>query len=114
MRHKTRHQGKKRVIYLGPKCQEILGRYILKAGPAGNVFPLGLSGLRTAITRGARRAGVAHWSPNQLRHSHATEVRKKFGVEASQVMLGHSHINTTEIYAEVNADRGKEVARLIG
>jgi integrase len=113
-RHKTYHRGKKRVVFLGPKCQEVLSRYILKAGSSGKVFPITHSGLRTAITRGCRRAGVEHWAPNQLRHTHATTVRRDFGVEASQVMLGHSHINTTEIYAEADAERGREVARKMG
>ena len=31
-----------------------------------------------------------HWSPNQLRHTHATEVRRRFGLEAAQVALGHA------------------------
>src|SRR5262249_10241700 len=66
-RHKPSHRGKRRVVFLGPRCQEILCRYILKAGPKGPVFPVTLSGLRTAIRRGARNAGVDHWSPNQLR-----------------------------------------------
>jgi integrase len=113
-RHKTYHRGKGRVAFLGPRCQEILLPYLVKAGPAGKVFPLKLSGLRSAIRRGAKRAGVAHWAPNQLRHSHATAVRKEFGVEGAQVMLGHAHINTTEIYAEANMERGKEVAKKLG
>jgi integrase len=103
-----------RLLFLGSRCQEILSRHILKAGSAGRVFSLTLSGFRTAITRGACKAGVDHWTPNQLRHSHATIVRKQFGVEGAQVMLGHSHINTTEIYAEASAERGKEVARKLG
>ena len=40
------------------------------------------------------------WSPNQLRHSAGTRIRKAHGAEAAQVVLGHSHLNTTEIYAE--------------
>jgi len=31
-----------------------------------------------------------HWHPNQLRHSFATRVRKAHGLEAAQVLLGHS------------------------
>jgi integrase len=113
-RHKTYHRGKGRVVFLGPKSQAILLPYIVKAGCTGKVFPLRLSGLRSAIRRGAAKAGVAHWAPNQLRHSHATAVRKEFGVEGAQVMLGHAHISTTEIYAETNMERGKEVARKLG
>jgi integrase len=30
------------------------------------------------------------WHVNQLRHSHGTEVRRQFGLEAAQVSLGHS------------------------
>ena len=43
-----------------------------------------------AVTRAAKRAGAEHWSPNQLRHSFATEVRRKFGLEACRAVLGHS------------------------
>ena len=42
---------------------------------------------------------VPHWHPHQLRHSHATRVRRRFGLEAAQVALGHSQANVTEIYA---------------
>ena len=40
------------------------------------------------------------WHPNQLRHSAATEVRKRFGLEAAQTVLGHSKADVTQIYAE--------------
>lgn len=55
---------------------------------------------RRAIARACKRAGVQHWSPNQLRHLYATEIRAKYGLEASQVMLGHANANVTQIYAE--------------
>lgn len=40
------------------------------------------------------------WSPNQLRHSAATEIRRRFGLEAAQVTLGHAYADVTQIYAE--------------
>ena len=43
-----------------------------------------------AIVKAALRAGVASWSANQLRHAFATEVRRKFGLEACRAVLGHS------------------------
>lgn len=43
-----------------------------------------------AVSRAIERAGVERWSPNQLRHSFATEVRRKFGLEACRAVLGHS------------------------
>lgn len=37
---------------------------------------------------------------NQLRRTCATLVRAELGLEAAQSVLGHSEINTTQIYAE--------------
>jgi integrase len=54
------------------------------------------------------------WSPNQLRHTAATEIRRRFGLEAAQVILGHAEAKITEIYAERDADKAREVAKLIG
>jgi integrase len=54
------------------------------------------------------------WHPNQLRHTRATEVRKQFGLEAAQVILGHAAANITEVYAERDAEKAREVARQIG
>ncbi len=67
-----------------------------------------------AIERACKLAGVPVWVPNQLRHSAATEVRSKFGLEAAQVVLGHSNAQTTEIYAEVDFEKAAKVAREIG
>ena len=55
---------------------------------------------RRAIERAAAAAGVANWHPHQLRHLYATEVRRRHGVEAARVALGHRHVDVTEIYAE--------------
>jgi integrase len=54
------------------------------------------------------------WSPNQLRHSAGTEVRREFGLEAAQTVLGHANANTTQIYAERDVAKAIEVARAIG
>ncbi|QDV87320.1 tyrosine-type recombinase/integrase [Planctomycetes bacterium TBK1r] len=54
------------------------------------------------------------WSPNRLRHTRGTEVRKQFGLEAAQVILGHSVANVTEIYAERDAEKARDVARKTG
>lgn len=57
---------------------------------------------------------VADWSPNQLRHAAATEIRKKFGLEAAQVVLGHSTADITQVYAERNQALAAQVIREIG
>ena len=40
------------------------------------------------------------WHPNQLRHTVATELRRRYGLEAAKVVLGHSELETTQVYAE--------------
>jgi integrase len=54
------------------------------------------------------------WSPNQLRHAAATEIRSQFGLEAAQVTLGHSRADVTQVYAERDLAKGINVARKIG
>lgn len=63
---------------------------------------------RRAIDYAIAKAGVEHWHPHQLRHSCATRVRKEFGLDAAQVILGHKSAAITEVYAEL--DRSKAVA----
>lgn len=67
-----------------------------------------------AVARACRRAGVPEWTPNQLRHTYATEVRKRFGLEAAQVLLGHERADVTQVYAEKNAALAAAVASEIG
>jgi integrase len=40
------------------------------------------------------------WAPNQLRHAHATAIRRLHGLEAASVLLGHSDLEITKLYAE--------------
>lgn len=42
------------------------------------------------IVAACRRAGIPAWGANRLRHAFATEVRRKFGLEACRAVLGHS------------------------
>lgn len=71
---------------------------------------------RRAIEYGvnrARAAGatVSRWSPNQLRHSRATEVRHRHGIEAAQVVLGHATADVTQVYAERDFGKAVRLAR---
>ncbi len=54
------------------------------------------------------------WSPNQLRHTRATTIRERFGLEAAQIVLGHADPKVTEIYAERDFTKAAEIMRLIG
>jgi len=132
-RHKSKHRGLCREIYFGPRAQAILTPWLEKLGPelAGFVFDPSRDGRRErfgrrvrdhydrrayaqAIRRACIAADVAPWSPNQLRHTAATEIRARYGIERARVMLGHTTIDTTEIYAEEDRDAAVSAAREVG
>lgn len=69
---------------------------------------------RRAIEYACRLADVPKWSPNQLRHLYATEIRAKYGLEAAQIMLGHSTAYVTQIYAERDREKAVEIAMMEG
>lgn len=186
--HKTQHHGRDRVIFIGPKGQEILRPYLVRPedaycfSPADSerrrrqtaheqrTTPLGWgnrpgthrvgapkrtagqryskNSYRRAIHRAcdaaflptaelARREGervqewrsrltseereqlkawqVEHrWSPNQLRHAAATEIRRRFGLEAVQCTLGHANASVSEIYAERDLLNAEQIMREVG
>ena len=84
------------------------------------------SSYRRAITRAVEDLNAAmklqdptakpieDWAPNRLRHTAGTEVRKKFGLEAAQVVLGHASADITQVYAERNQELAERVIRQIG
>ena len=67
-----------------------------------------------AIKYACQRGKLEHWHPNQLRHSAATAIRKEFGLEAAQLILGHSGADITQIYAERDSAKAIEVAKAVG
>ena len=50
----------------------------------------------------------------QLRHTAATEIRRRFGVESARTILGHSDIATSEIYAERDHEMASRIAAEVG
>ncbi len=152
--HKTEHQGRGRVIFIGPRAQAILTPYLLRESTAfcfspkdserrrldalhqDRKTPLSCgnrpgtnrkrkpkrtagerydkNSYRQAIHRACVKAGVENWSPNRLRHAAATGIRKQYGLEAAQVVLGHAKADTTQIYAERDLAKAVEVMREVG
>lgn len=127
--HKNEHHDRIRIIYIGPQAQGVLKPYLF--GDDLPCFraprsPNGFSSrsyhdrIESAVERANRdrvKRGLEplpHWSPNQLRHSAATLVRSKFGLEAAQVILGHSKADVTQVYAERDQRLAVEVARQVG
>ena len=50
---------------------------------------------------------MPRWTPNQLRHNAGTRFREARGLEVSRVLLGHSKVETTQVYAERDADAAR-------
>jgi integrase len=67
-----------------------------------------------AVSTAAKKANVEHWHPYQLRHAYGTKVRKEHGLEAAQVLLGHSRADVTQVYAQRNEELAATVAAKIG
>ena len=67
-----------------------------------------------AVKRAAKRAGVTHWTPYQLRHRHAVDVDAVLGLDAAQAALGHTSPQTTRRYSKQSFTRAAEVARMLG
>ncbi|QEL19512.1 site-specific integrase [Limnoglobus roseus] len=96
-----------------------------KAAPGGH-FSTGnysraiAAGIAKANERRAKMAAggefdpVPAWAPNQLRHLRGTEVRKAFGLEAAQVLLGHARADVTQVYAERDFALAAKVAAETG
>jgi integrase len=169
-RYKTEHHGRGRVIFLGPKAQEVLRPYLLRpadaycfspteskkqwleARYAARKTPLSCGNVpgsnrkshpkrqpKTCYTKDAYNRAIQRgceaafgmppelrriskklpaderkrmqklaaewrakncWRPNQLRHAAGTEVRRQYGLEAAQVVLGHAKADVTQVYAE--------------
>jgi integrase len=57
---------------------------------------------------------VPRWTSHQLRHSFGTTIRRHFGLDAAQVMLGHQHRQTTEIYAEPDVGQAPTIISQVG
>lgn len=81
-------------------------------GRAGEQYTVAV--YRRAIARACKKAGVPVWTPHQLRHTAATDVRKRFGLEAAQAVLGHAALGVTQVYAEKDLECARRVMGLIG
>lgn len=152
--HKNLERDKPRIVCVGRQGQDVLTRYLLRAGdqfcfkpseseqrrraanhrarktPASCGNGPGTNrkrkprwtpgdryttqSLGKAVRRACVKAGVKPWALNRLRHSVGSRVRREYGLEHAQAVLGHSNLQTTQIYAVVALQRAIEVAKKFG
>lgn len=135
-KHKTAHRGIERKIFIGSSAQEILSRYqhraanqfcfsakdrfvqdgkppIIAGKEVGDSY--NTRSYRQAIWRACDKAEIPRWSPNRIRKTAATNVRKEGGLEAAQAILGHKSRSTTErFYADIDNSQAIDVMSRIG
>ena len=115
---------KERVIPFGNAAKNALTRYLEKAranlipdGKSEYLFvncsgqPMSRQGFWKLLKYYAKKAGIAgDITPHTLRHCFAAHlVENGADLRSVQEMLGHSDISTTQIYANMNQNRIREV-----
>lgn len=121
-KHKTAYRGIIRAILIGPRAQAVIEPWAAGAPTLACFRPMihakhdhyTVDRYANAIARACRTAGVPHWHPHQLRHAAASRVRAAAGLDAAQVILGHRHAQTTEIYAEADRAKAAEIMARVG
>lgn len=115
---------KERMIPFGTQAHDALERYLggvraemVEDKSSGILFancsgkPMSRQGFWKLIKFYAKKAGItADITPHTLRHSFAAHlVENGADLKSVQEMLGHSDISTTQIYANMNHNRIREV-----
>lgn len=108
---------KQRIIYFSSRCKVHLQNYLNKRNDNNKAlfvvdnFPysrLSKRGLEFLVKEIGNRAGVENCYPHRFRRTVATRlIYKGVPIEQVQRLLGHSKIETTLIYAEVNQEEVK-------
>jgi integrase len=129
--HKSEHYGRQRIIFIGPHAQAVLRPFLKRETQVYLFSPRDVrpvtegrtrqpgerydrDAYRNAIKRACIRAGVPCWHPNRLRHNAATLLRREAGIETARVVLGHTSAAVTELYAERDLDRARQIMANVG
>jgi site-specific recombinase XerD len=118
---------KTRWVFLTPSAKAALAAYLparaLRLGEdpdAGRALflnsrgqRLGVRGVQKIVGRAAVRAGlVKDTTPHTLRHTFATHLSAEgMDVRMVQELLGHSRLETTQVYTHLSMDRLKDVMK---
>jgi len=116
---------KERVVFLNVACQKALEDWLSVRPTSGEVdqYALFISRNHTRVTRAGihymlkqrfTAAGLdsSKYSAHKLRHTAATlMLQNGVDVRTIQEVLGHEHLNTTEIYTHVNSDSLRSAAQ---
>lgn len=99
--HKNSHRGQERVVWIPKRAWELLEPFLpLDArayvwhveGKARRA--MSYAGARDRLRVAIKRAGCKAWTWHQLRHSRATQLAERYGLETAGVLLGHKGAST--------------------
>lgn len=116
---------KVRMIYLNDACQDALAQYLAVRRPITGkdqnaVFlssqneRISRSGVHALVKKRLAEAGIdsTQYSSHKLRHTAATlMLQNGVDVRAVQEVLGHDHLNTTEIYTHIDNESLRVAAK---
>ena len=116
---------KVRIVYLNDACQEALRSYLAVRRPiagrdAGALFlsnrdqRISRSSVHALVKKYLAQAGLdsSQYSSHKLRHTAATlMLQNGVDVKAVQEVLGHEHLNTTEIYTHIDNEALRVAAK---
>ena len=116
---------KVRIIYLNDACQDALAKYLAVRRPitGRDANALFLSSQNERVSRSTVHAMVkkrlsaagidaSEYSAHKLRHTAATlMLQNGVDVRAVQEVLGHDHLNTTEIYTHIDNESLRVAAK---
>ena len=116
---------KERVIFLNAACQTALEDWLAVRSRSGAVDPHALfitrkhtrvtkAGVHYMLKQRFTAAGLdsSKYSAHKLRHTAATlMLQNGVDVRTLQEVLGHEHLNTTQIYTHVDSDALRDAAR---
>ena len=116
---------KVRIVYLNQACQDALRRYLEIRRPitgkdqdalflSGQNKRISRSMVHTLVKNHLSQAGLdsTQYSSHKLRHTAATlMLQNGVDVKAVQEVLGHEHLNTTEIYTHVDNESLRVAAK---
>jgi len=116
---------KMRIVYLNEACKSALNQYIAVRRPitgkdANALFlssqneRISRSGVHALVKKRLKEAGIdsTQYSSHKLRHTAATlMLQNGVDVRAVQEVLGHEHLNTTEIYTHIDNEALRVAAK---
>mgnify|MGYP002470761227 FL=1 len=116
---------KVRIVYLNDACKDALARYLAVRRPISGKDQNALflstrnqrisrSNVHALVKKHISHAGLdsSQYSSHKLRHTAATlMLQNGVDVKAVQEVLGHEHLNTTEIYTHIDNEALRVAAR---